>query len=123
MKLVKGIAEEGRTVASAIHSPTAYCFGLFDRLLLLSGGRVSFLGEASGAVAFLTRAGISADEDYTASEWLVEILARPETLGRIAEVYSGSDLCRGNAVRVEILARPETLGRIAEVYSGSDLCR
>ena len=55
MKLVKGIAEEGRTVASAIHSPTAYCFGLFDRLLLLSGGRVSFLGEASGAVAFLTR--------------------------------------------------------------------
>ena len=103
MKLVKGIAEEGRTVASAIHSPTAYCFGLFDRLLLLSGGRVSFLGEASGAVAFLTRAGISADEDYTASEWLVEILARPETLGRIAEVYSGSDLCRGNAVRVERL--------------------
>ena len=36
MKLVKNIAGGNRTVISSIHSPTAFCFGLFDNLLLLS---------------------------------------------------------------------------------------
>jgi len=37
--------EEGRTVVAAVHSPSAFAFGLFDELLMLNQGRVIFSGS------------------------------------------------------------------------------
>lgn len=38
MRTVKQLATGGVTVCATIHSPTAYCFSLFDRLLMLVQG-------------------------------------------------------------------------------------
>ena len=60
MRLVKEIANDNRTVITTIHSPTAYCFSLFDKLFLLSSGKVAFFGHASEVEGFLASVGFSA---------------------------------------------------------------
>jgi len=42
-------ADDGTTIISTIHSPTAYAFSLFHDLLLLLGGRTVYYGRASRA--------------------------------------------------------------------------
>jgi len=49
---VKGLASNGITVCATIHSPTPYCFGLFDRVLLLLRGNVVYFG-ANGELSWL----------------------------------------------------------------------
>ena len=38
--MLKGIAEQGYTVVSTIHQPSAMAFSYFDQLVLLSKGKV-----------------------------------------------------------------------------------
>lgn len=45
MMYVKLLARRGITICSTIHSPTAFTFNLFDRLILLLRGRVIYFGE------------------------------------------------------------------------------
>ena len=44
MSVVKSLTNHGITVCATIHSPTPYCFNLFDRVLLLLRGQVAFFG-------------------------------------------------------------------------------
>lgn len=44
MSIVKSLADMGITVVATVHSPTPYCFGLFDRMLLLLRGKVAYFG-------------------------------------------------------------------------------
>lgn len=44
MTVVKSLASMGITVCATIHSPTPYCFNLFDRMLLLLRGQVAYFG-------------------------------------------------------------------------------
>jgi ATP-binding cassette subfamily G (WHITE) protein 2 len=54
MTAVKALAQDGVTICATIHSPSAYCFGLFDRLLLLVRGQVVYFGETGpGMIEFM----------------------------------------------------------------------
>ncbi len=56
MTLVQGLAREGTTVISTIHSPSAQAFSLFDRVLLLVGGRTAYFGpQGDAALQFAQR--------------------------------------------------------------------
>ena len=44
MTVVKSLTKDGTTICATIHSPTAYCFALFDRLIMLVRGRVVYFG-------------------------------------------------------------------------------
>ncbi len=44
MSIVKSLANMGITIVATVHSPTPYCFSLFDRLLLLLRGQVAYFG-------------------------------------------------------------------------------
>ncbi|EFJ46771.1 hypothetical protein VOLCADRAFT_48531, partial [Volvox carteri f. nagariensis] len=44
MLAVQSLARGGVTVVATVHSPTAFCFSLFDRLLMLVGGRTVYFG-------------------------------------------------------------------------------
>lgn len=46
MESMKSLAVNGRLVISVIHQPRSSIYEMFDRLLLLSCGRVMFLGES-----------------------------------------------------------------------------
>ncbi|EFJ42159.1 hypothetical protein VOLCADRAFT_107413 [Volvox carteri f. nagariensis] len=44
MKVVRGLAADGTTIAATIHSPTAATFALFDRVMLLVRGQLVYFG-------------------------------------------------------------------------------
>ena len=44
MTVVRSLANSGVTVCATIHSPSSYCFNLFDRLTMLVGGRLVYFG-------------------------------------------------------------------------------
>ena len=44
MTVVKSLSEFGITTCATIHSPSPYCFGLFDRMMLLLRGEVVYFG-------------------------------------------------------------------------------
>jgi ABC-type multidrug transport system ATPase subunit len=50
VSVVKSLSTMGITVAATIHSPSSFCFQLFDQLLLLVRGRVVFFGTNGKAV-------------------------------------------------------------------------
>ena len=45
MTVVRTLADSGVTVCATIHSPTSYCFNLFDRLTMLVGGGLVYFGR------------------------------------------------------------------------------
>ena len=57
MTVVKGLVKTGITICATIHSPTPYCFNLFDRLMILLRGKVVYAGEnGHAAVEYFERA-------------------------------------------------------------------
>ena len=45
MTVVKSLVKTGMTICATIHSPTPYCFNLFDTLMILLRGNVVYFGE------------------------------------------------------------------------------
>ena len=51
MMLVKQLVYDGVTICATIHSPTAYSFGLFDKLIMLVRGQVVYFGKQGASLA------------------------------------------------------------------------
>lgn len=58
MLAVRRMVEEGRTVVSVIHQPPSEVYDLFDKLLLLSEGRMVYFGDANKASITFKEAGL-----------------------------------------------------------------
>jgi ABC-type multidrug transport system ATPase subunit len=120
MSTVRSLAAGGITVCATIHSPTAYAFGLFDRLLLLLGGRVAYFGAAGqpalshfrGVPGAAAAPGLAVGESE--AEWVVDLTTRADREGRAGDytrAYAASPLA------IEMTA--ETAGLLAA--GGADL--
>ena len=80
MTVVKrSAAEHNVTVCCTIHSPSAYCFGLFDKLLMLDAGRVLYSGTTKALPAYFSlfkQKGInlpSPRESEHDVEWIIRV--------------------------------------------------
>ena len=74
LELLKNLAADGRTVVCTIHQPSSEIFALFDRLMLLSGGRVVFSGKASTAVDYFADQGLPCPKYSNPSDFFMRIL-------------------------------------------------
>lgn len=45
MTVVKHLVADGTTICATIHSPSQYCFNLFDKLLMLVRGQIVYFGD------------------------------------------------------------------------------
>jgi len=54
MSAVRNLADQNRTIMCTIHQPSAGVYALFDKLLLMSEGKVIYFGPAIDAVPFFT---------------------------------------------------------------------
>lgn len=52
VQVLKTMAHNGKTVVCTIHQPSSELYALFDKILLLSEGRVAFLGSPEEAESF-----------------------------------------------------------------------
>lgn len=52
MGALRDLAHDGRTVVCTIHQPRSSIFAMFDQLMLLTDGRLVYIGDARGAVGY-----------------------------------------------------------------------
>lgn len=111
-----GLVSDGVTIAATIHSPTAYCFGLFDSLLMLARGRVLYFGEQGDATLAYAREHWPQSQGRSATisnpaEYLVDIITLADREGRsgvLADVYADSALAEANVARLHEYLRDTT---------------
>lgn len=58
MRTIRQLAEHDRTIVTVIHQPSSEVYELFDKLCLLSGGQVVYMGKASSALEMFEAAGL-----------------------------------------------------------------
>jgi len=69
------VARDGTTVATTIHSPSSFCFGLFNKLLVLVNGRMIYMGGAGDAAIDYFRKCCCARQPQVGdnlAEWILE---------------------------------------------------
>lgn len=94
------LASRGRTILITIHQPSSEIVGMFDKLLLMSAGKVAFYGAPAEALKFFDSIGSPCPPLFAATEHYVEVLGvRPgmdETdrprVSKICHQFAGSPL-------------------------------
>ncbi|KAJ9505479.1 hypothetical protein QJQ45_025438, partial [Haematococcus lacustris] len=104
------------------HSPTSYCFNLFDRLIMLVKGKIVYFGPIHGGLEFASSAltGVKEmSEGYNEAEFLVDFVTEADRQGKgeaLAEHYTNSELCKKNCAQLATLCEdkeeiPEHIAR------------
>mmetsp|Transcript_20657 Transcript_20657/g.29655 ORF Transcript_20657/g.29655 Transcript_20657/m.29655 type:complete len:1397 (+) Transcript_20657:61-4251(+) len=117
---IRELVNQDRTVVATMHQPSAAVFGLCDTLLLLSKGRLVYMGKAQDAVSFFIESPTlqfdcheyanPADFIYDVSGCLIQNVKGEYVDAPVLEnFYKGSDHCE----------RYETLSRAIPFLSNS----
>lgn len=62
------------TCVVTIHQPMFQIFEMFDKLLLLSTGRIVYMGPANQAPKFFAQTGVPVPEHYNPADWFLDVL-------------------------------------------------
>ena len=73
-KVLRELANEGRTIFSTIHQPSAACFELFDRVILLSGGLTVYSGTRTGSFVFFKENQREIPYNWNPADWLITVV-------------------------------------------------
>lgn len=85
------------TICSTIHSPTPYCFSLFDRMLLLLRGQVVYFGQHGARL--LREVPFPADEPPCTPSARSRTTARAARASGPSTDYAGIGLCKRSTGR------------------------
>mmetsp|Transcript_15663 Transcript_15663/g.27086 ORF Transcript_15663/g.27086 Transcript_15663/m.27086 type:complete len:488 (-) Transcript_15663:808-2271(-) len=107
MTVVKHLVADGTTICATIHSPTSYCFKLFDQLMMLVRGQVLYFGDIAESTKFAT-SGCSGVKEMTAgyneAEFLVDFVTeadRQNRGGELADYYLSTALAKSNMAELD----------------------
>lgn len=73
IKLLKQLAEQGKTIVITIHSPSAILFEMFDHLYALADGFCIYQGSNKNLVPFLRHLDLICPESFSPTDFLLEI--------------------------------------------------
>ncbi|KAK8758989.1 hypothetical protein V5799_003373 [Amblyomma americanum] len=73
VRVLKSLAESGRTVLCSVHSPSARLFSHFDRLYMLSEGKCIYNGSAEMLVSFLDSQKLHCPPYHSPSDFITSI--------------------------------------------------
>ncbi|KAL9648047.1 hypothetical protein ABK040_012101 [Willaertia magna] len=79
MRTIIKIAKAGRAVILTIHQPRSNIYELFDKLLLLSRGRVAYFGNAKDATGYFSKIGYPMPKQYNPADFFIDLIT--ETTG------------------------------------------
>jgi ABC-type multidrug transport system ATPase subunit len=122
MGAVRGLANQGRTCVSTIHQPSPEVFSLFDRAVLICGGRLIYSGPADEAVSYFTRPelGYKYDKDQNPAEFIIEVCGGtvypegwivPRQPEELQELYNKSSFVQRPAEQLHFDPEPTTYTR------------
>nr|CAD7460512.1 unnamed protein product [Timema tahoe] len=75
VSVLKVMANKGKTVVITIHQPSSEVFSLFDKVLLMAEGHVTFLGTTDEACTFFKQMGAACPSNYNPADYFIELLA------------------------------------------------
>lgn len=78
VRVLRGLANNGRTVIATIHQPSSQLFELFTELILLAEGRLLYCGPRDGCVAWFAQLGYMCPSTTNPADFIVKIAAMPE---------------------------------------------
>ncbi|KAG5883527.1 hypothetical protein JTB14_019294 [Gonioctena quinquepunctata] len=73
IKLLKNLAEEGRTIICTIHQPSASLFNLFDQVYVLAEGNCLYQGNTSNLVSFFDNVGFPCPTYHNPADYAIEL--------------------------------------------------
>lgn len=93
MTYVKNLGKDGVTICATIHSPSQYCFSLFDRAIMLVRGEVVYFGPNNKQAieffhAFNPHTQLITAEGTNDVEWLTDVIVSTDREGRGSELAS-----------------------------------
>ena len=72
--VLRELANEGRTVFATIHQPSAACFELFDRVVLMSGGFTVWSGSRTACLQFIAEQKREVPRNWNPADWLLTVV-------------------------------------------------
>ena len=84
MESLKTLAKEGRLVISVIHQPRSSIYEMFDKLLILSEGKLMYYGEATKAVDYFASVNYPCPESFNPADFFLDLLS-PDNRSRESE--------------------------------------
>lgn len=69
------LANHGTAIICTIHQPSSQLFAMFDQVMLLSEGRVAFMGTPIDAVKFFHKNGYDCPAEYNPADFMIGVLA------------------------------------------------
>eukprot|EP00042_Codosiga_hollandica_P026307 m.123320 g.123320 ORF g.123320 m.123320 type:complete len:637 (-) comp52155_c0_seq4:72-1982(-) len=101
---LRALARRGRTVMITIHQPSSEMFPLFDRILLLSRGKVAYFGDGMDALSHFGALGHNCPPFTNPLDFLIDIssidtrseeseLRSSKQVARLVEGYEQSKAC------------------------------
>ncbi|RNA15896.1 white isoform X1 [Brachionus plicatilis] len=108
MECMKSLAKQGRTIICTIHQPSSEIFELFDRLCLLSDGKLAFNGPINKCNQFFESQGYKVPVNYNPADFYIKTLAnvpsdKENSLNRIKKIcdgYENSDFYQNLTVEI-----------------------
>ena len=76
---MKNLALNGKTIICTIHQPSSEIFEMFDKVCLISEGRLAYIGDRLKAISFFDSQGFKCPEDYNPADYFIKILSVTET--------------------------------------------
>lgn len=73
IRLLKKLAQEGKTIICTIHTPSALLFEMFDQLYVLAEGCCIYKGNSRSVVPFLKELDLVCPETFNPADFLLEI--------------------------------------------------
>ncbi|KAH7645763.1 protein white isoform X1 [Dermatophagoides farinae] len=71
VKILKKMAQSGRTIICTIHQPSSEVFILFDKILLLTQGKLAFIGTSYQANEFFTSLGFICPLNFNPADYFL----------------------------------------------------
>jgi len=76
VSLIAKEAQRGRIMIYTIHQPSSEIFKLFDKLLLLTQGKMAYFGKASDAIEYFSGLNFICPKNYNPAEFFIKILSK-----------------------------------------------
>ena len=75
METLRALAASGRTVVSTIHQPNSEIFDNFDRLMLISSGKILYFNEAHLACDYFAGIGYKCPDTSNPADYFMIIMS------------------------------------------------
>lgn len=108
------LAKQGRTVVATIHQPSTEIFNLFDNLLILSRGRIAYLGPARDSIEYFARNGYQCPRYSNPSDYFfMRVLREFGTIDELEEIDQEVEMLRESFVRASRSSNRPNLSALA----------